>query len=122
MFAEQVTRGGTSGQAPGRDSRQTDPDGRTTTGVLNQGFWFLDYDGDYACDGGATDKIVRWGRVGHRYPEGGSGADSWAGEGQQPDWRSRAPTWSNGRSGSGDSVFQYRQVHISLRGNGMFQA
>jgi hypothetical protein len=36
-------------------------DGRTKIGVVNQGFWFLDYGGNYAWDGGTTDKIAGWG-------------------------------------------------------------
>ena len=36
-------------------------DGPTKIGVVNQGFWFLDYDGNYVWDGGTTDKIAGWG-------------------------------------------------------------
>ena len=39
-------------------------DGRTKIGVYSNGFWFLDYNGDYVWDGGIFDKQIGWGWAG----------------------------------------------------------
>jgi len=35
-------------------------DGRTKIGCISNGFWFLDYDGNYLWDGGVVNKEVGW--------------------------------------------------------------
>jgi hypothetical protein len=54
-------------------------DGRTKLGLYSQGFWFLDYDGNYAWDGGVADKVFGFGWTGAKPMVGdwnGDGRDS----------------------------------------------
>ncbi len=52
-------------------------DGKTKIGVYSGGFWFLDYDGDYAWNPAGQDKQVGWGWEGVEIVTG-----DWNGDGR----------------------------------------